>query len=83
MRAHDTSPEAHQAQFRAYRRLTPDARVAMAVELSESVRLIAIEGIRNRHPQYSDDEVSRALLALLYGRDLAQRVWPRMTVPPP
>jgi hypothetical protein len=51
-----------------YRAMTPAARVQIAVDLSDAVRETAMAGIRRRHPEYSDGEVSRAFLAMLYGR---------------
>ena len=42
-------------------------RAQIAVELSDAVRETVLAGIRRRHPEYSDDAVSRAFLTLLYG----------------
>ena len=49
----------------------------------EVLRRIAAEGIRQRHPEYSDHEVKRALVALLYGVEAAAKVWPLARVPVP
>jgi hypothetical protein len=63
--------------------MTPEQRSELALSMSDSVRLIASEGIKQRHPDYSADEVRRALVALLYGTDAATKVWPGQPVPPP
>jgi hypothetical protein len=83
MRAQDTSPAAHELQMRLYRAMTASERGALALRMSDDVRRIAAEGIRQRHPDYSEHEVRRALLALLYGADAAANVWPRLPVPRP
>jgi len=83
MRAQDTSPAARDLQRRLYRAMTASERGELALRMSDDVRRIAAEGIRQRHPEYSEHEVRRALLALLYGADAAARVWPRLPVPRP
>jgi hypothetical protein len=83
MRAQDTSPAAHDLQMRLYRAMTASERGELALRMSDDVRRVAAEGIRDRHPEYSEHEVRRALLALLYGPDAAARVWPRLPVPRP
>ncbi|MCA9640742.1 MAG: hypothetical protein H6718_19230 [Polyangiaceae bacterium] len=49
--------------------------------MSDEIREIAAAGIRQRHPEYTEAEVRRALVCLLYGRESAQRVWPNERVP--
>ena len=65
--ATDTTPRAAAAQLRLYRNATPSQRVQIAVELSDAVRETTIAGIRRRHPQYSERDVSRSFLRLVYG----------------
>jgi hypothetical protein len=50
----DTTPDADEAQFAAYRRLGPTGRLAAAFSLSATTRQLAAAGIRRRHPGYSD-----------------------------
>jgi hypothetical protein len=76
MRSADTSPEIHAMQMEIYRRMTPDRRVKLAVEMTEQVNAIAAGGITSRHPDYSDDEVRWALLRLVRGDELFRKVWP-------
>jgi hypothetical protein len=63
----DTSREAAEIHLAMLRALGPSGRVHIAIELSDAARETALAGIRRRHPEYSDDEVSRAFLTLLYG----------------
>ncbi|MGN6106038.1 MAG: hypothetical protein ACTHU0_13100 [Kofleriaceae bacterium] len=77
MTARDTHPDAHDVQVRCYQRMAPSARVALALELSEQTRRIAMSGIRQRHPDYSEREVWFALQRLLLGDPLFHQAWPR------
>ena len=83
MRASDTSQDAHEFQVRLYRAMTPEQRSELAMRMSDDVRRVTAEGIRQRHPDYSERDVRRALVALLYGRDAAAKVWPGEPVAEP
>jgi len=83
MRQRDTSREAYERQLALYRAMTPERRSELALEMSDDVRRIAAEGIKRRHPEYSERDVRRALVALLYGKDAASKVWPGAPVPRP
>jgi hypothetical protein len=83
MRAFDTHHHAHDVQLRVYRQMSPERRAEIAFELSEDVRRITCDGIRQRHPEYSDEDVRRALVALIYGEELARKIWPQAAVLPP
>lgn len=39
----------------------------IAVELSDAIRDTALAGIRRRHPEYSEREVERSFLQMVYG----------------
>ena len=73
----DTSPSAHDAQLRWLRRLTPAARVELAVAMPEDTRSVARAGIAARHPEYDGPQVAFALSRLLLDDDLFRRAWPR------
>lgn len=79
----DTSAEAAAVQLAAWRRLGPEARVAMAAHLSDDIRQVSLAGIRQRHPDYTDDEVRRALLRLIVGDALTRAAWPGRTLVDP
>jgi hypothetical protein len=83
MGARDTSPEAHELQLRLYRSMAPERRSELALRMSDDIRRIAEEGIKRRHPEYSERDVRRALVVLLYGREAASKVWPGAAVPAP
>ena len=73
--ATDTSPDALHAQLAAARRLGPEGRLRVAVELSEETRRIAIEGVMRRHPDYDEPRARREVARLLVGPVLAERAW--------
>lgn len=72
----DTSPEALAVQIAAYRRMGPEARVELALRMSDEVREITLAGIRSRHPTYSEAQARDALHRLLLGDELFRAVWP-------
>jgi hypothetical protein len=63
----DTSPEAATIQAEIFRRMTTAQRLKLALEMSESLRNIALAGLRNRQPESSPEELSRELLSIMYG----------------
>ena len=66
MRALDTTPQAAAIQEEAYRRMGPMGRLKVALELSDFVRSLAMAGIRQRHPEYTADQLAEALLYEVY-----------------
>jgi hypothetical protein len=76
MRPRDTTPESHEAQLQAYRRLGAAGRVRLAARLSSDTRELTRAGIRSRHRDYTEDEVELALRRVLLGDDLFRRAWP-------
>jgi hypothetical protein len=63
----DTSPEAAAIQREIFRRMTAAARLRLALEMSESMRNVALAGLRSRRPDLSTEELSRELMRLMYG----------------
>ena len=61
----DTSPEAYAVLIDALRAAGPEARVAMAADMSDAVRELAIAGIRRQHPGFNDAQAGQALLERL------------------
>lgn len=73
----DTDLGAFKAQVQFYRRLGPEGRSALAIQLSEQAREISMAGIRMRHPEYTKDDVVHALYRMLLGDDLYRAAWPQ------
>lgn len=51
-------------------------RIEIAFEMSVSVREIAADGIRSRHPEYDEAQVRHALHRMLLGDRLIREAWP-------
>ena len=52
----DTTADAARVQAEVWRAMTGARQVELAAEMSENVRRIAAEGVRRRHPDYTDDQ---------------------------
>ncbi|HVI10661.1 MAG TPA: hypothetical protein VND65_20395 [Candidatus Binatia bacterium] len=63
----DTSPEAARVQLEIYRRMTPAERLRMALEMSDSIRNVAMAGLRSRHPDWGEKELRQELMRIMYG----------------
>ncbi|MGH9533837.1 MAG: hypothetical protein ACRD2E_03160 [Terriglobales bacterium] len=72
----DTTPQAAQAQVAALIKLGPEGRLRAALEMSETARQVAIEGLRRWHPEWSFDHARRELVRKILGDGWARRVWP-------
>jgi hypothetical protein len=77
----DTSMAALARQRAAFRRMTPEQRLAAAAEMSDEIRAVTEAGIRHRHPTYTDDEVGAALAGILLGPGDAMRQHARRVSP--
>ena len=75
-RPDDTEAEAHARQIEAYRRMSGSERVAVAFRLNEWARRTTQAGIRSRHPDYTEEQVRRALRRLWLGDELTRQAWP-------
>ncbi|HJP88520.1 MAG TPA: hypothetical protein VJ850_05745 [Candidatus Limnocylindrales bacterium] len=57
----DTSRDFWARQVAAYRAMGPDARLRRAFELTEFVRAVARDAIRDTHPEWPSDQVDAEL----------------------
>lgn len=70
----DTSDEALAVQLDCLRRMTPQERLRRACAWSGQVRRMAMNAIRRRHPDYTEDDVRLKFIELTYGKALADEV---------
>lgn len=63
----DTSPGAAAVQQDIFRRMTTEKRLRLALEMSESLRNIALAGLRSRRPELDADGLTRELMRIMYG----------------
>jgi len=62
----DTSPEGAAIQREIFRQMTTEERLRLTLEMSESLRNVALAGLRRR-PDPDEDGLRRELLRLMYG----------------
>ncbi|MFL6438328.1 MAG: hypothetical protein ACJ71Q_12165 [Terriglobales bacterium] len=63
----DTDSKAAAIQRQIFRRMTSAARLRLALEMSESMRNVALAGLRARQPELTADQLSRELMRVMYG----------------
>lgn len=57
-----------------YRSLSGPERVARAADMAEEVKAITIQGIRDRNPGFTADEVHTEWLRILHGDDVVKAI---------
>src|SRR5207302_7484722 len=77
--AHDSRPEAPLAHFAVLRRMGPAGRARRGAELTETMRRILADGIRYRHPEYTEEQVWQAVLRRVLGEELFRLAGPGKT----
>jgi hypothetical protein len=70
----DTSPAAERLQIELMRQAPAWRKAYLAGQMTESVRLLALSGLRQRHPEATPAELRRLLADLWLGPELAARV---------
>lgn len=71
----DTSPEAEAVLIALLREAPPWRKFKMVGELNATVKLFVLAGIRERHPNATEEEVKRHLADILLGEELAAKVY--------
>jgi hypothetical protein len=71
----DTSPEVEAILFAYWREAPAREKWQRMVELNHSARLLALAGLRRRHPGASEAELRRRLADLILGPELAERAY--------
>jgi hypothetical protein len=71
----DTHPKMEALQIELIRRMPAWKKLAIVEELNETVRTLAISGIKERHPNANPQEIQRMLADLILGAELAQKVY--------
>jgi len=67
MGSHDTTDEAARIQAEVIRRMGPNRRLELALQMSETVRDLARARLRALHPHLAAAEIQDLLLFELYG----------------
>lgn len=67
----DTHPQMESLQIRLLRQLSPAQKLQMMAELNASAHLLALNGLRTRHPNLTETQLLRSLASMLLGNELA------------
>lgn len=70
----DTTTDASQVQRDILSRMEGSERLLLALRMSDEAREVTRDGIRHRHPEWSEAEIHAELLRLMLGRELANKV---------
>jgi hypothetical protein len=71
----DTPPETERVFFAMLREMPPWRKLEMVAQLNQTVRELALSGLRERYPQANDAELRRRLADLVLGAELAEKVY--------
>ena len=72
----DTSPEAERVQIEIFRKMTPERRLQLAMELTQTSRNLLASGVRLRHPEYDEEQVHFAVIRLTIPEKLFLAAYP-------
>jgi hypothetical protein len=71
----DTRPDAEHVQIELMRQAPAWRKLAIVGQLNRTVRLLSVEGLRQRYPQATASELERRLADLWLGPELAAQVY--------
>lgn len=71
----DTHPKMEALQIQLIRRMPMWKKFAVVDSLNQTVKTLAICGIKQRHPAATAEQVHRMLAELILGKELARKVY--------
>lgn len=71
--SNDTAPDIERLQIEGWRRMTPAEKARTVTALTRAAIDMTKAGIRDRHPEESEDQHRIRLAEILLGRELAHR----------
>ena len=71
----DTHPKMEALQIQFIRRMPAWKKLAMVDSLNETVKALTISGIKQRHPTATPEQIHRMLAELMFGTELARKVY--------
>jgi len=74
----DTEPQIEQMQIEHLRQMPVWRKMALLAEMNQTVRELALVGLRQRHPDDSPAKRRRRLASLLLGAELAAQAYGAM-----
>jgi hypothetical protein len=71
----DTRPEAEVILIRMLREAPSWRKLEMVDQLNQSVKLLALTGLKSRYPDATEAQLRRRLAGLLLGEELASKAY--------
>ncbi len=71
----DTPPETERVLFAMLREMPPWRKVELVVQLNQTVRELALAGLRERYPNASPEKLRRRLADIVLGPELAEKAY--------
>ncbi len=71
----DTHPKMEALQIQFIRRMTSWKKISIVDGLNETVKLMAVTGIKQRNPNATPEQIHRMLAELMLGQELARKVY--------
>jgi len=71
----DTHPKIEKMQIELIQRMPSWKKFAIVDGLNETVKTMAMSGIKQRNPNATIEQLNRMLAALILGEELAQKVY--------
>jgi len=71
----DTRPEVEEIYLDLLRKASPARRLALVGMMNETVKILALSGLKSRFPDDPPEMLRRRLADLLLGPELARRVY--------
>jgi hypothetical protein len=76
MRSPDTSEAAATLQIEVLRRMGPERRLQASIDLCRSSRVLLLEGVNRRHPEYNARQAELAVIRLTLSTNLFLAAYP-------
>lgn len=71
----DTHPKIEALQIELIRRMPAWKKISIVDDLNAAVKMLAISGIKQRHPAAAPEQIRRMLAELMLGAELARKVY--------
>jgi len=71
----DTHPKMEALQIQIIRRMPGWKKISIVNDLNETIKSLAVSGIKQRHPKATPEQIHRMLADLMLGEELARKVY--------
>lgn len=71
----DTSVKVAKILFSLIKKRSASEKLLLTTQLSDDLMLISKQGIRNRHPEYNEQQVTQAYLKIILNRMLYNKIF--------